>query len=262
MSLPKINSNNGVTKLIEKCYWCGRDATSREHVPPKCLFPEDKDIESIYKKTFRCSLITVLSCDEHNLAKSHHDEYLMVCLGGRVGNNGIAYIHTNTKIKRAIKRNSKLIQVQGEDEISILGKQFPVLFVQIDNYRLMHSFESIARALVFHEFSFCYQGRCQVIADIFFSPKDFKSTKFQAKSAQILSEERKRWGTEKKGDNPRIFTYQFSKVDAGGTFTVALTFYEKTVVYIIMSLLDDKTYEKVKEQLKSKIDQFLNGITV
>ena len=72
--------------MIEKCYWCGRDATSREHVPPKCLFPEDKDIKSIYKGTFRRSLITVPSCDEHNLAKSHDDEYLMVCLGGRVGN--------------------------------------------------------------------------------------------------------------------------------------------------------------------------------
>jgi len=249
-----------VTKLTEKCYWCGREATSREHVPPKCLFPEDKDIKSIYKENFRRSLITVPSCDGHNLAKSHHDEYLMACLGGRVGNNGIAYIHTNTKIKRAIGRNPKLIQAQGEDEINISGKKFPVLLVQIDNYSLMHSFESIARALVFHEFSFCYQGRCQIISDIFFSPKDFKLTNFQAKSAQILSEERKRWDTENKGDNPRIFTYQFSKLDAIFTFTVALTFYEKTVVYVIMSLLDDTTYRKVEKQLKPRIDQFLNDI--
>ncbi|WP_094603401.1 hypothetical protein SPSIL_014410 [Sporomusa silvacetica DSM 10669] len=228
--------------MKEMCYWCGRDATSKEHVPPKCLFPEEKDIKSIYKETFRRSLITVPSCDEHNLAKSHDDEYLMVCLGGRVGNNGIAYIHTNTKIKRAIERNSKLIHTQGEDEISISGKRFPVLLVHIDTYRLMRSFESIARALVFHEFSFRYQGRCQVISDIFFSPKDFKSTNFQAKSAQMLSRERKRWTTENKGDNPRIFTYQFSNLDAFGTFTVALTFYEETVIYVIMSLLDNGTY--------------------
>ena len=248
--------------MTEKCYWCGRDATSREHVPPRCIFPEGKDIKLIYEETFRRSLITVPSCDEHNLAKSHHDEYLMVCLGGRVGNNGIAYIHTNTKIKRAIERNPKLIQVQGEDEISISGKKFPVLLVQIDNYRLMRSFESIARALVFHEFSFCYQGRCQVISDIFFSPKDFRSTNFQAKSAQMLSEERKRWDTKNKGDNSSIFTYQFSNLDAIGTFTVALTFYGKTIVYVIMSLLDDVTYEKVEKQLKPQIDQFLNDITV
>lgn len=238
-----------MTKLTEKCYWCGRDATSREHVPPKCLFPEDKDIKSVYEETFRRSLITVPSCDEHNLAKSHYDEYLMVCLGGRFGNNGIAYIHTNTKIKRAIERNPKLIQTQGEDEISSSGKGFPVLLVRIDTYRLMRSFESIARTLVFHEFNFRYQGRCQVISDIFFSSKDFKSTNFQVRSAQMMSEERKRWTTENKGDNPRIFT-----------FTVALTFYEKTVVYVIMSLLDDTTYQKVKEQLKPQIDQFLNDI--
>lgn len=186
----------------------------------------------------------------------------MVCLGGRVGNNGIAYIHTNTKIKRAIKRNPKLIQVQGEDEISILGKQFSVLLVQVDNYRLMHSFESIARALVFHEFNFCYQGRCQVISDIFFSSKDIKFANFQVKSAQMLREERKRWNTENQGDNPKIFTYQFSNVDGTGTFTLALTFYGKTIVYVIMPLLDGATYKKVKEQLKPQIDQFLNGIMV
>jgi hypothetical protein len=153
-----------------------------------------------------------------------------------------------------------LIQILGEDEISIVEKGFPVLLVQIDTYRLMRSFESIARALVFHKSNFRYQGRCQVISDMFFSPKDFKSTNFQAKSAQMISEERKRWATENKGDNPRIFTYQFSNLDAIGTFTIALTFYEKTVVYVIMSLLDDTINQEVKKQLKQQIDQFLNDI--
>ncbi|SMD17225.1 hypothetical protein [Sporomusa malonica] len=179
-----------------------------------------------------------------------------------MGNNSLAYIHTHTKIKRAIKRNPKLIQTQGEDEIRISGMRFPVLLAHIDTFRLIRSFESIARALVFHEFSFRYQGRCQVISDIFFSPKDFKSTIFQVKSTQIIGEERKRWGTETQGDNPKIFTYQFSNLDTFGTFTVALTFYEKTVIYVIMSLLDDTTYRKVKKQLKPQIDKFLNDITI
>ncbi|WP_282057492.1 hypothetical protein [Clostridium botulinum] len=29
----------------EVCYWCGKLETSREHVPPKCLFPEGKDVK-------------------------------------------------------------------------------------------------------------------------------------------------------------------------------------------------------------------------
>lgn len=244
--------------MTEKCYWCGRDATSKEHVPPKCLFPEDKDIKSIYEETFRRSLVTVPACDEHNLAKSHDDEYLMVCLGARMGNNGVAYVHTHTKIKRAIERNPNLLQIQREDKVNISGREFPVLLVHIDTCRLMRSFEAIARALVFYEFSFCYKGRCQVISDIFFSSKDFKSTNFQVKSAQLLREERKEWKTDNKGDNPKIFTYQFSGLDIFGTFTVALTFYEKTVIYVIMSLLDDITFQKVKKKLKPQIDQFLD----
>lgn len=38
------------------CYWCGSLATSKEHVPPMCLFPKNN------KK----SLITVPSCKAHN----------------------------------------------------------------------------------------------------------------------------------------------------------------------------------------------------
>ena len=246
--------------MSEKCYWCGKKSTSREHVPPKCLFPETKDIELIYDKNFRRSLITVPSCDEHNLAKAHDDEYLMVCLGSKVGNNGVAYVHTNTKIRRSIERNPKLISAQAEDVISIGDKNFPVLFVKVDNYRLMRSFEAIARALVFYEFDFRYRGRCQVISDIFISLEDQRSTRFQLKGYSIISNERASWTTEIKGENPKIFTYQFSETDGVGTFTVALTFYEKTVIYVIMSLLNPNTYIEIKRQLKPQIDQFLIDI--
>lgn len=64
----------------EYCYWCGKLATSKEHVPPKCLFPEFKDTKDVYDNSFRHNLITVPSCDEHNLVKSRDDEYLMTCL--------------------------------------------------------------------------------------------------------------------------------------------------------------------------------------
>ncbi len=57
-------------KNDQYCYWCGEPATSKEHVPPKCLFPEDKDIKPILNETFREHLITVPSCDKHNLSKS------------------------------------------------------------------------------------------------------------------------------------------------------------------------------------------------
>lgn len=48
--------------MVEKnCYWCANEATSMEHVPPRCLFPEDKDVKHVYNKAFREHLITVPS---------------------------------------------------------------------------------------------------------------------------------------------------------------------------------------------------------
>ena len=53
---------------------CDRNAVSSEHVPPKNLFPEQKDVG----KDYRQYLITVPSCEIHNNHKSKDDEFLIV----------------------------------------------------------------------------------------------------------------------------------------------------------------------------------------
>ncbi len=227
-----------VIKLKSICYCCTKKATSREHVPPKCLFPETKEIGRIYENDYRRFLITVPSCDEHNLAKSGDDQYLMVCLASRFGNNGVAYVYANKKVRRTIARNPNLISIHREHVVAMNGKQFPVQIINIDIFRLVNSFEAIARALIFHEFSFSYRGRCQVISDLLCFSESKEYNHFQLNGFMSLNFERKKWFTEVKGSNPEIFTYQFSNLDGIGTFTVALTFYEKTVVYVIMTLLD------------------------
>ena len=65
------------------CYMCEQANTTPEHVPPKCIFPEVKDLGIDYRK----SLITVPSCDAHNLRKSKDDEYLMFVLTCSITNN-------------------------------------------------------------------------------------------------------------------------------------------------------------------------------
>src|SRR5207244_12042286 len=82
------------------CYMCESPATSREHVPPKNLFPEAKDTGG---KDYRLNLITVPSCDLHNSAKNLDDEFLMFSLAGIVGNNSIGYRHRFGKVERAIR---------------------------------------------------------------------------------------------------------------------------------------------------------------
>lgn len=53
-------------KIKERCYFCTRLATSREHVPPKQMF-----------KGFECDSLTVPSCDEHNSKKCGHDQAII-----------------------------------------------------------------------------------------------------------------------------------------------------------------------------------------
>jgi hypothetical protein len=92
----------------KKCYMCDETASTVEHVPPKCLFPESKDIEG---QNFRLNLITVPSCEIHNTQKSKDDEFLMVSLAGMIGNNSIGYLHKFTKVDRAIQKSAhKLIE--------------------------------------------------------------------------------------------------------------------------------------------------------
>ena len=58
---------------METCYACDNKAVSREHIPPKCFFPERKDFPN--DKDYRRDLITVPSCIVHNLHKAYDDEY-------------------------------------------------------------------------------------------------------------------------------------------------------------------------------------------
>ena len=51
-------------------------------------------IKPLFNISFKERLITVPSCDEHNMTKSNLDEYLTVTLSGKVGNNSLAYVQT------------------------------------------------------------------------------------------------------------------------------------------------------------------------
>jgi len=233
-------------KTGEFCYWCGKVATSKEHVPPKCLFPEMKDTNGIYDKSFRMNLIRVPSCDEHNIDKSHEDEYLMACLSGRVGNNGVAYVHTATKVKRARDRNPHLLNVARDDKLSLSGKEYPVQWIKIDNYKLARSFEAIARALFYHKTKDIFSGECKIVSDIFIQPSDKKWSSFNIRAVKLIESEQRHWGTEVKGKNADIFTYQFSPIDGYKCQTLALTFYKATKVYVGLCGMNQQEINRVK----------------
>lgn len=252
-----ITNGKIIMKKTEYCYWCGKPATSREHVPPKCLFPEKKDIYSIYESNFRKNLITVPSCDEHNLEKSNDDEYLMTVLAGAVGNNGIAYIHNMTKVGRARKRNEKLVNVISNGTVKINGRNFPVELIKLDNYKLSYSFEAIGRALYFKEYNKIFDGKIKVISNIFNDYDKRETDSPMIKAAKMIGDERIHWSTKCSGENPKIFLYQFSPIDGFGVRTLYLRFYERLEVYIVF--MEDIT-QNMNEQEKVQFQKRLSTL--
>lgn len=220
----------------KKCYWCGKHATTKEHVPPKCLFPEHKDISQLLKDDFRKNLITVPSCDRHNYEKSDDDEYLLSCLAGKVGNNSLAFFHTKTKLKRVFEKRKNILKIEDEGVLKVKDVEFPVFFTTIDFPRLIRSFEAIARGLYFFEYGTQFSGKCvKFISTLFLNPQYKKSSSFIFKSINLIDKEKKQWISQPKGNNPKVFTYQFGSIDDFKNQILVLTFYENSTVYVVLS---------------------------
>lgn len=238
------------------CYKCDNPATSKEHIPPASLFPEEKDIRT---SEFRKNLITVPSCDLHNSKKSHDDEFLMACLAGLIGNNNIALFHFKTKVKRTLERKgrkfideiikeSKRVDNDGSSASSIF-------FGKADVNRLKKCFEHIAFGLFYHNFKKRFEGECHLLMDFIMHEdkhlenyKEVIRKRIEADPIQTKSE----------GANPKIFSYSFLQADELGLIGLVMIFYEGTKVYASfketnINLPYNLTAELIKSGIKTKI---------
>lgn len=216
----------------DTCYICGEKASTREHVPPLCFFPEKKDIGH---DKFRKNLITVPSCDLHNSKKTKDDEYLMACLAGVVGNNAIGYFHNKTKVKRALERKHKefINRIMKNPEDYVLttkdGSRFPLIMGHPDYERLINCFKQIALGLYYHEFKSRFDGECNFILG-FIKYRDRNQEKLKELIEYKYKNESKDWPLEK-GANPDVFRYHFGVPDIFGLIPLKMTFYAGTNVY-------------------------------
>ena len=218
--------------ILETCYMCDSIATTREHVPPKCLFPEKKDIgDDIYRQ----NLITVPSCDKHNTSKSQEDEFLMVSLAGIFGNNSIGFSHKLTKVNRAIRRSSNrlLDKAFKKRKHYILEKdnQFlEVIWGTPDYDRLVNSFTHVAYGLHYAYYNKSFKGKVKIDLGYLHSI-DFKHNEFvnyiKHQSKIDLA------NSKKMGDNEDVFYYQFSEIDKDfGTYLLHMRFYGGIDIYV------------------------------
>ena len=211
---------------------CHKLATSYEHVPPKCIFPERKDLQD---EDLRTQLITVPSCDEHNSKKSKDDEFLMVSLAGIIGNNSIGYRHTFSKVNRAIRNTSgRLLNAVFLKRKHYIVKMEDNAFLEViggtpDYIRLENSFDRIARGIFYHHFGLRFQGQVKILIG-FLNNADKNSTSF-TKFIKHRAEIELR-GKERFGHNPQVFFYQFTDCDQNGLFALKMCFYEGAEIFV------------------------------
>ncbi|AMV22322.1 hypothetical protein [Planctomyces sp. SH-PL14] len=212
------------------CYMCDRPATSREHVPPRCLFPEMKDIG----ENHRVNLLTVPSCDEHNSGKSADDEFLMASLAGMTGNNRVGILHKFSKVNRAIFRSSfgLLDQALSDQTIEWLevspGTFLDVTWGKPDYARLARCFERIAHGMHLCHFGQRFRGTLKYLFD--FPTKDGHWSESDDVGRRKFVEEFD--GKPRLGSNPEVFTYQFSIPDQLGVASAHFQFYGSMNIYV------------------------------
>ena len=202
---------------------CDLIETSKEHVPPKCFFPEQKDIGK--SKDFRRNLITIPSCEQHNSAKSQDDMYLLFVITIHFENKPIAQKHFSTKIMRSLRRSPSMYKFLKENFLVEIDGS-PSLAFTVDRNRFDKEIDHIARAL------YCFHHNSKLTLPIVVHTPDF----FMVHGSRAVETNQRMQQIEERtiealahqptyGENQEIFTYQFLDLDETGSFVIRMVFY-------------------------------------
>lgn len=217
----------------KKCYMCDNPSTSREHVPPICLFPEIKDTKGI---NLRKDLITVPSCELHNSKKSDNDEFLMLSLSGLIRNNPVGNFHQLTKANRALRRKNKeflfkeILKFGKIHKIRSTDGRFQYISIGEPNFpRLYDCLTHIAYGLYYNEFNTRFDGNLNLLMEfIDYSDENRQTFKLFLKKRFQVENKLKQ---DIKGANPLVFYYEFHKPDQNGLIAMRIVFYGSAEVY-------------------------------
>ena len=229
------------------CYMCDAQPTSVEHVPPKCLFPAQKDLPP--GVVLRHQLITVPSCDAHNGAKSKDDLYLQYALVFAIPTNVIGRNHFAAAVRRRIDERPALATAMMENPQPVVavdkatGIAERTVAVDIDRARLDGVLEHVGRGLHFHHFGTQWTGPLQV-------HPEFLMTSLDPAVAPALNAPRERFVERLNeafaqvpfhGANPDVFRYQVIGATSDTPTFMRLHFYGDVKVTLIFNAFDPET---------------------
>jgi len=203
----------------KRCYWCGKPATSVEHVPPENLFPKDR----------KSNLITVPSCSSHNEELSHLDELFRFYLQSCSASHDAAEMFKEKAIRSITRPEGKKLArliFQGSQRILVNGEE--KLLLNLSKKGAFEYFEKITRGIYFKLFKKPLIGKVSVASPQFFNPKlDYKN--LQSNVGPFLESSRAINGTV---SQPEIFRYRYfhSLKPPVEAFVLMTVFYNSVLV--------------------------------
>lgn len=218
------------------CYFCDSLATSKEHIPPRCLFPEKKDLPDGID--YRKDLITVPSCHAHNSEQSKEDEYLHFVLLHGYFNNRISQDHFNSKIVRAMTRRPALLFAFYETQMPVIVDGDPTLSVEIDRTRFENSLERIVQGLIVKNYGLRWSKPIKIYTPLLLENNQPEANKFNCLVTELGHAVINRLrNIEKRGANPEIFWYQLFVEREKDYLICRMMFYGGFDIFAVSSLL-------------------------
>lgn len=224
-----------MNEISTTCYMCEAIATSDEHVPPKCIFPEKKDLPD--GVDLRKQLLKVPACDAHNSKKSHNDEYFLYVLSTSFQINSVGRNQYVSKIRRAIKRNPSLLKKFAKTAMSVKvtdplsGSTVDSVAHKLDEDRFNLIIDRLSRAIYYHHYKEKWLGHVKYQAEFLFATVD-QSDESNSR-IKAISKAADEWFSKViyYGGNPEVFKYQV--MDAKDSRKMRLHFYEGCKLLLI-----------------------------
>jgi hypothetical protein len=212
----------------ETCYMCDSQASSREHVPPRCIFPTNKEIG----RNLRSNLITVPSCDEHNSEKSKDDEFLRAqLLLGASDVSHAARSKFDTEL-RAVGRKPHVYASFIKSEQPIAGSSKTL--IQFDRQRFDKCIEQIARAIFFHTYSRKWHFPISIFSPNIFEINSLEVAEVPNEIENGIDKLRYFLASESiKGSNPEVFKYRIRYEEQHELFSFGAIFYDSLEVFCV-----------------------------
>jgi hypothetical protein len=232
----------------KQCYCCNELATTKDHIPPKCFFPEKKYLPE-NSSNYRSQLVTVPSCSVHNNSRSSDDEYTAAVIAMN-SHSDLAFLLFKKKWVQALLRREGILgkrifstarharTIDKENNILIPRE---TLAISYEIQRINRVMESIARAIYYLELD-CqekWENDC-IIRSPNLLNSDLSHPQYvyhldQINQAFIHGEKNQELKLDRKGVHPDIFCYQFFKTEGINSFIIRMVFYDDLTFFAFLS---------------------------